>query len=75
MMIARSQSGIAPLYWRRADLPFAVGMSLRTIDRLRAKGEWPAPDKIVGSCLLWRPETIERFMSCGGLDHEATMTS
>jgi predicted DNA-binding transcriptional regulator AlpA len=44
------------------DLAVALGMSRRTIERLRSAGRFPAPDLRVGRIPLWRPETIRTWL-------------
>jgi hypothetical protein len=43
----------------------AFGVSRRTIQRERAAGRFPKPDLIMGKMPLWRPETIQVWLSEG----------
>ncbi|MCC7419988.1 MAG: helix-turn-helix domain-containing protein [Planctomycetaceae bacterium] len=43
------------------DLCMLVGISRRTIYRIRASGQLPAPIQI-GGRVRWRPEDIERWL-------------
>jgi predicted DNA-binding transcriptional regulator AlpA len=38
----------------------------RTFERVRAKGEFPPPDLIIGKMPRWKPETIEAWVGRGG---------
>ena len=63
---ARPAPAVEPLTYRLADLPRVLGVSARTIDNARARGEFPRPDVQMGRCPLWRRETIERWLAQGG---------
>jgi predicted DNA-binding transcriptional regulator AlpA len=65
-----SQNSITPLYWRLKDLPQLTGLSLRTVNRLRAEGRLPKPDAVFGRAVCFRPETIERWAATGGMASE-----
>ena len=38
-----------------------VGLNRRTIERERAAGRFPEPDRKVGKVPLWAPATIDRW--------------
>jgi predicted DNA-binding transcriptional regulator AlpA len=48
--------------WRMADLTALTGLSRRMIERERSAGRFPAPDRFVGRCPLWRPETVDAWL-------------
>lgn len=51
---------------RLDELPCALGVSRRTIERERSAGRFPRPDLIIGRMPLWRPETIREWVERGG---------
>jgi predicted DNA-binding transcriptional regulator AlpA len=53
----------ARLALRMADLTRLTGLSRRLIERERSAGRFPQPDRVVGRCPLWRPETISAWLS------------
>ena len=57
---------IEPLTYRISDLAKALGLSRRSIERFRASGAFPKPDAKAGRCPLWRPETIQAWLTKGG---------
>jgi predicted DNA-binding transcriptional regulator AlpA len=67
MISAPSQDNVKKVFWRYRDLPDAIGLSHRTIARLRASGRLPKPDAVFGTALCWRPETIQQWASTGGI--------
>ena len=54
------------LTYRFNDLPIALGVSRRTLERERSAGRFPKPDPTVGRMPLWRPETIREWIERGG---------
>jgi predicted DNA-binding transcriptional regulator AlpA len=66
VIAAPSQHVATPLYWRLKDLPDRVGLSLRSINRLRATGRLPKPDATFGRAICFKPSTIERWVNSGG---------
>ncbi|MDE2505861.1 MAG: hypothetical protein KGM43_01500 [Planctomycetota bacterium] len=56
----------ARLTLRLDDVAKALGVSRRAIERERAAGRFPKPDRQVGRMPLWRVETINRWLSEGG---------
>ncbi len=50
---------------RMADLVNLTGLSRRLIERERSAGRFPAPDKMVGRCPLWKCSTIDTWLSSG----------
>jgi predicted DNA-binding transcriptional regulator AlpA len=46
----------------KEDLARALGVSTRTIDRLRARGAIPPPVRIGGTLVRWRAKDIVRFL-------------
>jgi predicted DNA-binding transcriptional regulator AlpA len=54
------------LTFRFDDLPDALGVSRRTIERARAAGRFPKPDLHIGRMPLWRKATIEDWIDGGG---------
>lgn len=51
---------------RLDDLVELLGLSRRTIERQRSAGLFPAPDRVVNRMALWRPATIDAWLSQGG---------
>ena len=51
---------------RLDEVAVALGMSRRTIERLRSAGRFPKPDRKVGKVPLWSPATIRRWVEQGG---------
>jgi hypothetical protein len=70
-MAAQSMGSIPPVVnrecdrvvLRQGDLPRMTGLSLRTIQRWRACGLFPQPDRVVGRTPLWRAETLAGWLS------------
>jgi predicted DNA-binding transcriptional regulator AlpA len=75
MISAPTQHVVAPLYWRLKDLPTLTGLSLRTVNRLRATGRLPKPDAKFGRAICFRPSTIERWAESGGLCQQSPKTN
>jgi predicted DNA-binding transcriptional regulator AlpA len=50
------------LAYRLNDLVKALGVSRRTIERLRSAGRFPRPDQTIGRMPLWRKETIDQWL-------------
>lgn len=51
---------------RLNEVAGALGLSRRVIERERAAGRFPRPDRIVGRVPLWSPETIRRWVAEAG---------
>jgi len=51
---------------RLDDVAVAIGVSRRCLERERSAGRFPPPDRRIGRLGLWRPETIDRWLSEGG---------
>ncbi len=51
------------LTYRINELAIMLGVSVKTIDRMRKNGSFPPPDRCAGRVLLWRIETIEHWLS------------
>jgi hypothetical protein len=75
VITAPSHHTTGPLLWRLKDLPTLTGLSLRTVNRLRATGRLPKPDATFGRAICFKPSTIERWTESGGLCQEAHTTS
>ena len=54
------------LAYRLDELAALLGVSRRSIERARARGAFPRPDVRLGRVVLWRPETIQRWVENGG---------
>jgi predicted DNA-binding transcriptional regulator AlpA len=48
---------------RLDEVAATLGMSRRTIERLRAGGKFPKPDVKAGKAPLWKPETIRAWIA------------
>jgi predicted DNA-binding transcriptional regulator AlpA len=58
---------VEPMAYRIDQVAECLGVSRSTIDRARKEGGFPPPDaSIGGKVLLWRPTTIDDFLSSGG---------
>lgn len=55
------------LTYRLDEVARRLGISRRTIERLRSAGRFPKPDLTIGKMPLWRPETIHAWIERG--DH------
>jgi predicted DNA-binding transcriptional regulator AlpA len=54
------------LAWDLDEISVLTSLSRRTLERLRAGGKFPRPDLTVGRRVLWRPETVRRWIEGGG---------
>jgi predicted DNA-binding transcriptional regulator AlpA len=63
---ARPETPPGPLCYRFNDLPTALGVSRRTIERERSAGRFPKPDLTIVKMPLWRVETIRAWIEGGG---------
>lgn len=59
---APARDAVPRLALRLDDIPLATGVSRRVLERERAAGRFPAPDRVVGRMPLWRVETINRWL-------------
>lgn len=59
--IKRPAPALQPLL-TTAELASFLGCSRRTIEKLKARGDLPAPDVLVGRMPRWRRETIEEWI-------------
>jgi predicted DNA-binding transcriptional regulator AlpA len=50
------------LAWRLEQIAKALGISRRALERERAAGRFPKPDKVIGRMPLWRPETVKAWL-------------
>ncbi len=64
--IDRPTPPLTRLAYRLDDIASLTGLSRRTLERERSAGRFPPPDLIVGRMPLWRPATIDRWLSKGG---------
>ena len=51
---------------RLDDLAERLGVSRRTLERVRSAGRFPPPDLHIGKMPLWKPETIRAWVDGGG---------
>jgi predicted DNA-binding transcriptional regulator AlpA len=65
---APNESHLAPqsLTYRKGTIAKLLGVHVRTIERLMAGGKFPKPDARCGSCVLWKPSTIQAWLDAGG---------
>ncbi len=54
------------LAYRFGDVVRATGLSRRTLERERAAGRFPPPDRVIGRMPIWRVSTIRRWLAGGG---------
>ncbi len=59
---------VAPpvITWRLDAVAKALGVSRRSLERLRAAGRFPRPDAHIGKMPIWMPETIRAWVEGGG---------
>jgi predicted DNA-binding transcriptional regulator AlpA len=50
------------LVYHIADIMKGLGISRRTLERLRATGEFPAPTKMLGRCPVWSRPTVDKWL-------------
>ena len=50
------------LTYRINELASMLGVSVKTLDRMRRAGEFPPPDQHAGRVLLWRVGTVESWL-------------
>jgi predicted DNA-binding transcriptional regulator AlpA len=62
----RPGPGPERLAYRLAEAAVALGLSRRTIERLRASGRFPKPDLRVGKVPLWSRQTLIAWIKEGG---------
>ena len=55
----------AVITWRLDAVAKALGVSRRSLERLRSAGRFPRPMHI-GKTPLWKPETIRAWVEGGG---------
>ncbi|WP_169981226.1 helix-turn-helix transcriptional regulator [Tautonia rosea] len=60
------EPAVGRLAYRLDELAEALGVSRRTLERLRSAGRFPKPDRVVGRMPLWAPETIRKWIEGGG---------
>ena len=51
------------LAYRLSELSPMLGVSIKTLDRMRKNSSFPPPDQTAGRILLWRVETVEAWLS------------
>jgi hypothetical protein len=56
----------APLAYRKRSAALLLDISVRTMERLLAAGQFPKPDAYAGRCPLWTRPTLESWLSQGG---------
>ena len=54
------------LTWGLKEISALTGLSSRHLQRELAAGKMPKPDLRIGRRVLWRPETIRRWIGEGG---------
>lgn len=57
---------VQPLTYRLEDLPIALGVSRRSVERVRSAGRFPRPDLTIGKMPIWSRETIREWIKRGG---------
>jgi predicted DNA-binding transcriptional regulator AlpA len=50
------------LTYRINELAAMLGVSVKTLDRMRQNGTFPRPDQTAGRVLLWKKTTIEKWL-------------
>jgi predicted DNA-binding transcriptional regulator AlpA len=51
---------------RLDEVAAALGVSRRAVERVRAAGRFPRPDRTLGRMPLWRVETVRAWLEGGG---------
>ena len=62
----KSQPPVARMTLRLDEVADALGVSRRVLERERAAGRMPKPDRRIGKMPLWRVETIHAWIDSGG---------
>lgn len=63
--VSTSTEPLAKLAYRPSELAAALGVSRRSIERERAAGRFPPPDRRIGRIPLWSAETLRAFLVAG----------
>lgn len=50
-------------YLDSAALADRLGIKVRSIHRMRSRGDLPDPDRVIGRSPAWRPSTIDRWQA------------
>jgi predicted DNA-binding transcriptional regulator AlpA len=59
-----ASAAISPrLTYRINELATMLGVSVKTLDRMRKDGLFPPPDQHAGRVLLWRVSTVEAWLA------------
>jgi predicted DNA-binding transcriptional regulator AlpA len=58
------------LTYRISELATMLGVSVKTLDRMRRDGSFPPPDQHAGRALLWRVSTIDEWLSTDSAGHK-----
>src|SRR5262245_22559761 len=58
------------LAYRLDEVARSLGVSRRLIERERAAGRFPPPDRTIGRVPLWSRATLVRWISEGGGNHD-----
>jgi predicted DNA-binding transcriptional regulator AlpA len=56
------------LAYRIDEVAKALSVGRRTIEKLRAAGRFPKPDRHIGKCPVWAPQTIAQWVQQRGDD-------
>ena len=62
-MSTATQPETSRMALRIAEVAESLGITRRSIERERAAGRFPKPDKMIGKSPLWKPETIHAWLS------------
>jgi hypothetical protein len=69
-VVAANACRVVPIHeklvWSADDISALTGLSRRLLERERSAGRMPPPDIRVGRRVLWRPETIRRWIGEDG---------
>lgn len=57
-----SRPTVEPIAVGMRDLPRLTGLSERSINRLRTRGRFPAPDRTIGRRNLWLVSTVRAWL-------------
>ena len=63
---SKSHPPVARMTLRLDEVADALGVSRRVLERERAAGRMPKPDRRIGKMPLWRVETIHAWINSGG---------
>ncbi len=62
---ATEAPAVERLAYRLDEVAASLGVCRRSIEGLRSSGRFPKPDKHIGKCPLWTPDTLRAWLARG----------